>query len=86
MSVHKYALRVPESLWGELVVSARRNGRSVNGEIVWRLSDRTEGATGGVPITSDDGMIGLSGGRVESTPVRSESRRSVQPDFKGGKR
>jgi hypothetical protein len=39
MSAHKYLLRVPEDIWLEVRAAAVRNRRSVNQEIVWRLSE-----------------------------------------------
>ena len=51
MSEHRYALRVPDELWVEIARSASLNRRSINSEIVWRLSRTVDG--GAVSYPSD---------------------------------
>jgi hypothetical protein len=48
MEMHSYALRVPVDVWVELKAAARVNRRSVNQEIVWRLSERDHPGEGKV--------------------------------------
>jgi hypothetical protein len=77
MGVHKYALRVPDDLWVELVAAAGRSRRSVNQEIVWRLSERA--------VEKAEGSAVEVRPRSESSPdfekFRGMGEKSFKPDF-----
>jgi hypothetical protein len=78
MAAHKYALRVPQELWVELVAAAGRNRRSVNQEIVWRLSERGERVTSRrIPEGTADPHVAMP----PSAP-RSENRYEPDPAFR----
>lgn len=83
MDEHKYALRVPRVLWDEIVVAAGRARRSINSEIVWRLSQAAEGGLSERELPPV-GAEGSHPRRLAGSGSRSES--SFRPDFKGGKR
>jgi hypothetical protein len=74
MEMHSYALRVPKDIWEEVRLAAKVNRRSVNQEIVWRLSERGGFGRDGTP----------AGGSPSVGPPRSEGSPGFRPDFKGG--
>jgi hypothetical protein len=65
MEMHSYALRVPREIWEEVRSAAKANRRSVNQEIVWRLSERGGRVPTGLPngqgvhedISNDDLIV-----------------------------
>jgi hypothetical protein len=81
MSAHKYLLRVPEDVWVEVRAAAVANRRSVNQEIVWRLSERGPGFAGAASASSDLPATRMP--ELDRVDPRSESRPSFRPDFKG---
>jgi hypothetical protein len=84
MEMHRFALRVPVGLWVELRVAAGRNRRSVNSEIVWRLSERRDIAAGRSEASELAGPAESAqlGAAVQGAPARrSESSPSFRPDF-----
>lgn len=86
MGEHKYALRLPEELWRSVSIAASLNRRSVNSEIVWRLSQPIPQAVArGVSqdLAERNGFEVPSLRPPETKPPKS---RSFRPDFKGGKR
>jgi hypothetical protein len=83
MKMHSYALRVPWDVWVEVSATARLNRRSVNQEIVWRLSERRD-------IAADrpeaSGLVGpAESARMGAAEKGASARRSesFRPDFKG---
>jgi hypothetical protein len=69
-------------VWVEVRAAAKLNRRSVNQEIVWRLSER------GVIPTDRPEASALVGERLGASAPRSESSPGFKPDFgsrlKGG--
>jgi hypothetical protein len=61
-------------IWLEVKAAAVANRRSVNQEIVWRLSERGGLGPDGAP----------AGGSPSVGPSRSEGSPAFKPDFKGG--
>jgi hypothetical protein len=97
MSEHKYPLRVPSAVWEELKASAAANRRSVNSEILWRVSLVSLSSGPRSEVTQDEASIELAmekTARAEATgaapfvpAVPFEKRNApFRPDFKGGKR
>lgn len=70
------SLRLPVGVHAELVVAARRNARSVNAEIVWRVSCGGSGQAGSVSgSVVVGGVSGSSAGGAVSDGVGGEGRR-----------
>jgi hypothetical protein len=88
MKMHAYALRVPEDIWEQVKAAARLNRRSVNQEIVWRLSERDERARDvsleGSSPRAGTGVAGVNEGELTTPdPNRASRSESFRPDFKG---
>jgi hypothetical protein len=75
MEMHRVLLRLPRDLHQEISDAAYAARRSVNSEILWRLSQPRL-------VREEDVVVVPGEGPVE----RMMPARAFRPDFKGGKR